>query len=252
MKISEDVFRHEVLDTTVIDYFLNLKSTFDFCRGVQDPLICGVFPADETPSQNFNLLESQDISWVSNIDPSTKPGRHWVSILRNLEKINSASCNMAICRKATYYVVDSWGYKDASKSCEYIINTLNDNFMMANFNHANHMALCGRRCKCQFEISLPVRKRIQHETFENCGWYAIRFCDMNKEQLIEWMNSDYNDYAQIKNNYKNIVKYFTEIFFPNVIHSSCVDYVDFKMKKLFNIPRCKNNQICENRKCYYV
>ena len=172
MKIKEDVFRHEALDTKVIDYFLTMKNHWDFCRRVNDPLICGVCPADETPNENFDLVCGQDISWVSNIDPSDKPGRHWVSILRNLEAVSSTSSDddREICKKATYYVADSWGFKDAGKSCERIIDTLQNNFMMANFNHSTHMSSCRLRCKCQFEITFPVLKRIQHETFENCGW----------------------------------------------------------------------------------
>ena len=227
-----------------------MKNNWDFCQGVNNPSICSVFPADETPNENFDLVCGQEISWVSNIDPSHKPGRHWVSILRTVENVSSTSSDdeREICKKITYYVADSWGYKEVSKTCEHIIGTLENNFTMANFNHSTHMLTSRLRCKCQFEINFPVLKRIQHETFENCGWYAIRFCVMNKEQLMSWANSDFNDYGQIKSNFINLVNYFTQIFFPKILNPPCVDYTDYKIKILNVLPRCKCNQVCCKRK----
>ena len=81
MKINEDVFRHEILDTTTLDYFTSLKRNLNFCEGVVNPHICGVFPADEVPSENFTIQTEKDISWISNTDPSHSRGEHWVSIL---------------------------------------------------------------------------------------------------------------------------------------------------------------------------
>lgn len=52
MIIDEQVFRHEVLDTTTLDHFMSLKQTSDVCHGELIPFTCGVFPADETPIEN--------------------------------------------------------------------------------------------------------------------------------------------------------------------------------------------------------
>ena len=75
---------------------------------------------------------------------------------------------------------------------------------------------------------------------------------MNKEQLLSWANSEFNDYGQIKPNYVNVVNYFTEVFFPKILHPSCVDYTDYKIKTLNQLPKCKYNQVCSNRKCFCV
>ena len=234
MKINEEVFRHEVLDTKTLDNFLTLKQNWDFCNDKFIPLTCGVFPADETPSENFDFVNNQQISWISNTDPSHKPGMHWVSILRDAENLRSTASGdeMEICRKVIYYVVDSWGSKHTDKTCKHIIETLEGNFTMANFNHSTHMLTANLHCICQFEINFPVLKRIQHVTFENCRWYALQFCNMSKEELIKWANSDLNDYGQIKPNYTNMTEYFKKSFFPIIVQPTCVDYIDYKIKTI--------------------
>ena len=109
-----------------------------------------------------------------------------------------------------------------------------------------------KRCRCKFEINFPVLKRIQHETFENCGWYALRFCTMNIQQLIHWANSDLNDYGQIKPNYTEIVKYFKEDFFPKIITTPCMDYTDYKIRVLKQLCPCKINQCCNTQILYIL
>ena len=254
MKINEDVFRHEILDTTILDYFTTLKSNLNFCEGVVNPYICGVFPADEVPSENFDIKPDKEISWISNTDPSHKRGRHWVSILRNVTRLPGMSPfffenETEVCHAVTYYVADSWGFQSVSDVCKDIISGLESNYAIANFNHSSRLLMMKRRCKCKFEINFPVLKRIQHEMFENCGWYALRFCSMNKEQLMRWANSDLNDYGQIKSNYLKLTKYFKPDFFPKII-TPCVDYTDYKIKVLEQLHPCKMNQTYCNHKFY--
>ena len=199
MKINDDVFRHEVLDTTVLDYFTTLKNKINFCEGIVDPQICGVFPADEIPCENFDIKPGREISWISNTDSSHKHGQHWVSILWIVTRSPATSLTfdnneIEICHDVTYYVADSWGFESVSEICKDIISSLERNYAIANFNHSTRLLMIKQRCTCKFEINFPVLKRIQHETFENCGWYALQFCGINKEQLMQWANSDFNDY----------------------------------------------------------
>ena len=154
-----------------------------------------------------------------------------------------------ICHVA-YYVADSWGFDNVSETCKDIISTLESNFAVANFNHSSRLLMINRRCRCKFEINFPVLKRIQHETFENCSWYTLRFCTTNKEQLMRWANSDLNDYGQIKSNYVELATYFKESFFPKIITSPCLDYTDYKIRTLKQLPPCKINQTCCNHTFY--
>ena len=251
MKVNEEVFRHEVLDTTTLNHFLSLKRDWDLCNANFNPLICGVFPANETPTENLDLIHNRQISWILNTDPSHKPGTHWVSILRNGKIVKTTENNDEAenCSKTVYYVVDSWGSKHTDKTCEHIIDTLENNFAIANFNHSSHMIANRLRCRCEFEINFPVTKRIQHATFENCGWYALQFSCMDEAELIKWTNSDLNDYGQIKPNYIGMVKFFTQTFFPLVLQRTpCVDYTDYKIKTINELPKCKINQQCCNHK----
>lgn len=173
-----------------------------------------------------------------------------MSILRDVEIIKSTDSGdeTEICHRVVYYVVDSWGTKHTDKTCKHIIKNLEDSFNMANFNHATHMSTFGKCCVCEFEINFPVHKRIQHATFENCGWYALLFSDMSKNTLMKWANLELNDYGQIKPNYRTMTEYFRYHFFPMIVQSCHIDYVDYKMKTLDTLPKCKCNQNCHSEK----
>ena len=251
----EDVFRHEVLDTTVLDYFITLKNNLNECEGVVNPCICSVFPADETPCENFDIKPDKEISWISNTDPSHRHGQHWVSLLRNVECVNLTLSygdgdETEICHNVTYYVADSWGFDNVIETCKVIISTLESNYAIANFNHSSRLLMINRRCRCKFEINFTVLKIIQHEMFENCSWYALRFCTMDKELLMHWANSDLNDHGQMKSNYIELTTYFKENFFPKIITSPCLDYTNYKIKILKQLRPCKLNQACCNHKFY--
>ena len=243
MKINEEVFRHEVLDTSFLNFMITLKQNWDICNDDRVPWTCGAYAADESPNENFNLIPSQ-ISWISNTNRLHEPGTHCVCILSHVECIFKSEDEMENCHKVVYYVIDSWGSKYTDKTCKHIIENLEDSFNMANFNHCTHMSACGLRCKCEFEINFPVEKRIQHSTFENYGWYALQFSDMEKDDSMKWAQSELNDYGQIKPNYVNMVNYFTNNFFPTVVKPICEDYTQFKCYIADKLPPCPNNQGC--------
>ena len=244
MKISEEVFRHEVLNTSFLTVMISKKQEWDVCNNDLVPWTCGVHPANESPDENLNITPSQ-ISWISNTDPSFKPGTHWVCILQDVECVSKLEQDeMENCHRVVYYIIDSWGLKYTDKTCKHIIENLEDSFNIANFNHVTHMAARSLCCKCEFEINFPVDKRIQHLTFENCGWYALQFCDMEKDDLIKWANSNLNEYGQIKANYENMVKYFTQTFFPTVVKLPCENYTQFKLYVSDKLPSCSCNQGC--------
>ena len=242
MKVSEDVFWHEVLDTTFLNFMINQKQNWDVCNHDVTPWTCGAYPADETPNENLTVVPSQ-ISWISNTDPSSQPGKHWVSILRDVESIIVKENEIENCHKTTYYIIDSWGSKYSDKTCKTIIENLEDSYNVANHEHIAYMQNLNLRCKCKLEINLPIERRIQHATYENCGWYALRFCDMTKDELMKWSNSTLNTYGQIKTNYEQMVKYFTDVFFPTIVMSEHKEYSAFRCSVLSEKPS-KCNQVC--------
>ena len=55
MKFNDEVFRHEILDTTFLSHMIKMKQNFDLCKGDVLPWTAGVFPADKVPDEAFNM-----------------------------------------------------------------------------------------------------------------------------------------------------------------------------------------------------
>ena len=144
MELLESVFRHEALDTVFLDFTIDEKNKIYGCDRLITPFTLGTFPADQLP-EGINLHCYLNYNWISNINDSLKPGKHWVCILLNKTIPQRKDLIQAECVNS-YYIIDSWGSTFYQKICETIMNTLTDNYNEQLKDHAEYMQ--NRQLKC--------------------------------------------------------------------------------------------------------
>ena len=86
-----------------------------------------------------------------------------------------------------------------------------------NYNQRPHVVSMEQnklKCTCTFKINYPIKRRIQHTSYENCRWFALYFTSMDEEKLMHWSQTDSNSYGKIKQNYDELTNYFKRDFFP--------------------------------------
>ena len=75
MELSEYIVRHEALDTITLDYLVDKKN----CASNNETWTYGVHAADSLPDEFF-VKDDCEFNWISNIDASSEPGKHWVCV----------------------------------------------------------------------------------------------------------------------------------------------------------------------------
>lgn len=226
--------------TQFLDYMIIKKNKIHESSTATIPWSLGVYSADIVPDAIFQH-ENFHYNWISNIDDSSKPRRHWLYILLDKDIKRKCNNNLAECTSVTYYNVDSWGSKFYEKTCK----TMTDRYDEQQSEHNKYMQEHNLKCICDFEINFPVVRRIQHSTYQNCGWFALYFTSMSHDELTHWSQMDSNTYGKIKQNYDNTTNYFRYEFFP-FIDIKCKDYL--MLKTHVNITH-KCNSPCNQSSC---
>ena len=230
--IPENVFRYEALDTQTLDYLIDEKNK------KTDVYSYDVLAANHIPAA-FQESDEDAYNWISNTDESNKPGTHWVCVWVEQDWVDD-------CVKRKVNIIDSWGV-NSEKTCENIVNNITDSYHEYLSYHSKFVV--GKSCKCSMLIDFPVKYRIQYSSYENCGWFALHFSCMNKQDLHAWINSPLNGYGQITNNYRNMVGFFRDSFFKNKLENVHFNTYKCHIRTLQEKKKIKCNQCCTTFNC---
>ena len=172
------------------------------------------------------------LNWIANTHSSKEPGQHWVCILMHQIPANH--------QDKVANTIDSWGSQNSKKIFREIATTLK----ALRAKSRSERAL--GKCSCNFELVLPIVHQIQHFTYVNCGWYAMYFCQLNVNDLFDWVG-EFANYGQIKQAYRIICHYFRLTFFS---HSTYLSFADFKSNVESGEKPYKPNLWCKSLDCY--
>ena len=214
MYLVEAVFQHDALNMATLDDLINQKNVI-YEDDSDVPFTLGVFAADKSPDLIVQH-ENFQYNWITNTDPSSKPGVHRMCVLMKKEiKVYSSERHIfKECTNCIYYLINTWGSKYFNKICKNVMNQTTDKY---NYNQRPHVASMEQnklKCTCKFEINYPIKRRIQHTSYKNCRWFALYFTSMDEEKLMHWSQTDLNSYGKIKQNYDELTNYFKHDFFP--------------------------------------